>query len=176
MLLYIRPYQNAAWRIAYSFLTLPLMLWFRWLSLVTPSSKTFINFTALSDSDLQACWLTAQTDLATAPFPTTDMGAPMHAPDARALTVQPANVAVIACPDEPIANLVKIDAAWAKDQNPSGAILTLENGIDYAPCHAVTMCWKRPRVYAAASQLPAVLVYEFQNIILDRLGYDISQR
>src|ERR1700689_4797522 len=123
MILLVRPYQGKVWRTVYSFLVLPAILWLRWFSLIVPSSKTFINFTGLADNVLEASWATAQQSLATAPFPTTDAGAPMHSPDPRALTIKPSNISVISCPDEPIKNLIKVDPAWAKDKDPSGSIL-----------------------------------------------------
>jgi len=102
----------------------------------------------------------------------------MHAADPRALTVQPKHVTVVSVPDVPIADLIKIDPAWSKDKDPSGTILSeTGNGfLGYTTCHAVTETWRKPRVYAAASQVPAVLVYEFQNIILHELGYDVEGR
>lgn len=176
MILYVRPYQGKIWRFAYSFLVqMPVMIWLRWVSLIIPNSKTFINFTGLPDSVLVSSWVSAQQSLATQSFPTTDSGTPMHAPDTRALTVQPSNVTVVSCPDEPIANMVKVDPAWSKDKDPSGAILVL-NGFEYEPVHGITCVWKRPRIYGAASQIPQVLVYEMQNVILSKLGYDVSGR
>jgi hypothetical protein len=89
--------------------------------------------------------------------------------------MQPVGVTVISVPDEPIANLVKVDPGWGKDKDPSRTILQL-TGLQYATVHAFTLCGKHARVYAAASEIPAVLSYEFENIILQRLGYDVSNR
>jgi hypothetical protein len=78
-----------------------------------------------------------------------------------------------------IATLVKyIDSAWSKDKDPSGTILLIGSSglLDYETCHGFTCPWARPRVYGANSVLAAVCVYEFQNVILNKLGYDVSAR
>ena len=177
MILYVRPYQNTFLRFLYSFFVrMPLELWFRWVSLVIPGSNTFVNYTSLSSTQLADLWLAAQQGIAASPFPATSATSSLtHAPDPRALTVKPQNVSVIAVPDERIANLVKVNTLWSFYKDPSGAILSL-TGLSYTEVHAFTCCWRRPRVYAAASELPVVLVYEFQNIILAKLGYDVSAR
>ena len=99
----------------------------------------------------------------------------MRAADSRALTLLYRGVTVVSVPDELIANLVKINPAWSMHKDPSGTILSL-TGLVYTEVHAFTICAKHARVYAAASQIPAVLQYEFENIILQRLGYDVSAR
>jgi hypothetical protein len=175
---FIPSYQNAFMRFVYSlFIQTPLKLWFRFLSLAIPSDALFVNYTGLPFSTLSNAWMDAQTNLATQSFPLSELstGIGNHAPDPRAKTVLPSNVAVISCPDEPIANLIKVNPAWSKDKDPSGSILWLQ-GLNYETVHAITMPWTRPRVYAAASELPAVLSYEFENIILSKLGYDVSNR
>jgi hypothetical protein len=179
MELYVGGYENMLVRFLRSFFVqMPLTLWFRFITAYVPSSATFVNCTNVSDAVLAQQWLAAQQGLATAPFPQNDSGGNMHAADPRALTVHPEHVTVVSVPDVPIADLVKIDPAWAKDKDPSGAIIfTGGNGIlDYTACHAFTCPWRKPRVYAAASEIPNVLSYEFQNIILNKLGYDVSAR
>jgi|ERR1017187_3411309 hypothetical protein len=179
MELYVGGYENTFMRFLRSFFVqMPLTLWFRFITAYWPSSTAFINYTSVSDAVLAQQWALAQHSLATAPFPQNYSGGNMHAADPRALTVQPEHVTVVSVPDVPIADLVKIDPAWAKDKDPSGAIIfTGGNGLlGYTPCHAFSLCYKKPRVYAAASEIPNVLSYEFQNLILSRLGYDVSAR
>lgn len=172
--MYVIGYHNAVLRFMHSvFIQLPLDIWYRWMSLVIPSKQRFINRTAVPDSVLESQWSAAQTALSTAPFPLDDAGGGIHPKDPRALTVTPENVTVTSVPDVPIADLVKINAAWGKDKDPSGTIL-VPSGTQ--TCHAFTKCWRRPRVYAAASEVPVVLSYEFENIILAKLGYNIDQR
>ena len=180
MTLYITGYQNPFVRFLHDFFVrMPLMMWFRFFSRLIPRSATFVNYSSASYYELIGQWRAAQKNLATAPFPL-DAGAPglMRPPDPRALTVVPKNVTVIAVPDVPISDLIKVNPGWSRDEDPSGSILIMQNNglVGYQTCHAVTMPWARPRVYAAFSEIPAVLVYEFENIILSRLGYDVSNR
>ena len=175
---YVTGYMSIVPRLLYSFFVqTPIEIWYRWLSLVIPQNKVWINESNTTESVLQQYWETAQSAIATAPWPTTDEDAPMHAPDPRALTVEPANVTVVSVQDAPQSELVSATgyAGWLNVKSPSGTILE-PSGTGYAPCHAFSCCWKRPRVYAAASQIPAVLQYEFENVILSQLGYDVSQR
>jgi hypothetical protein len=161
------------------FIQMPAQVWFRVLSLAIPSSAQFVNHTNVSDSVLMDAWKAAQTNLATNPFPTSGQGtAGNHPPDPRALTVQPSNVAVVPVPDTPISDLIKVDPAWKADKDPSGTILIdfAAGFMEYTTVHAVTMPWTRPRVYAAASEVPKVLSYEFENIILAKLGYNVEGR
>ncbi len=161
------------------FIQAPAQVWFRFLSLLIPSSAQFINHTKVSDAVLMDAWKQAQQHLATNPFPMSGQGtAGSHPPDPRALNVQPKNVAVIAVPDTPISDLVKVGKAWSIDKDPSGAILIdfAAGFLEYTTVHAVTMPWTRPRVYAAASEVPNVLSYEFENIILAKLGYNVEGR
>jgi hypothetical protein len=166
---YVPSYKNAFSRFLYSFfIQMPLTLWFKYISYPLPQN--------VLEADYDVLWAKARGAIATAPFPTTSSAnSPMHAADPRALSLQAVGVTVISVPDEPIANLVKVNPAWAKDKDPSGAILQL-SGLTYSPDHAFTLCGKHSRVYAATSQIPAVLQYEFENIVLDRLGYSVLDR
>ena len=176
MKLYVAGYHGKIVRFLHSmFVQMPLEVWFRFITAYWPSSVQFVNCSGVSDAVLMEQWALAQQSLATAPFPLNDQGSNMHAADPRALTVQPKHVTVVSVPDTPISDLVKIDAAWSKDKDPSGAILLLV-GLEYTTCHSFACCWHKPRVYAAASKIPVTLAYEFQNIILAELGYDVSNR
>ena len=176
MQFYVKAISNKILRFLYSFFVqMPLEIYWRFLTAYIPSGATFVNYTSVPDSVLLQQWNLGQQGLATAPFPMTCDGGAMHAADPRALTVQPKHVTVVSVPDTPISDLVKVDAAWAKDKDPSGAILLLV-GLEYATCHSFACCWKKSRIYAAQSKIPITLAYEMQNVILAELGYDVSNR
>lgn len=166
-LTFVTHYQNAFLRFLHSFFVqMPCLLWFKFLSWPLPQNTLDAGF---------SIWWAAQKNLAENNFTLSAYGNVPHPPDKRALTVQPRGVELIYCPDEPISNLVKLNAAWGKHTDPSGTILQ-SSGFDYNTVHAFTICGKHARVYAAASEIPSVLQYEFENIILARLGYDVSDR
>jgi hypothetical protein len=160
------------------FVEMPAEVWMRWLSLVIPTSAKFINCTSVSDAVLMDAWKQAQTNLGTKSFPSDAYNGAPHPADPRALNVQPTHVTVVSVPDTSIADLVKVDPAWGKDKNPSGAIIVAKGQgfMEYNTCHAMTMPWVHARVYAAASEIPAVLEYEFENCIMSKLGYDVGNR
>lgn len=173
---YVAGYHNVFLRTLYSmFISLPMeLLWFQSFARLTPS-YTWANYTTLTDTQLLTQWQSAQQAIASGNW-ITAIGGPNGKPDARALTVQPSNVAVVPVPDWTVADLMKFDSNWTtKNTNPSGAF-AIVTGFSYETCHACTYCWTRPRVYAATSEIPAVLGYEFQNVILNKLGYDVSGR
>jgi len=180
MFSYCPGYQSLFVRFIYSvFVQMPEQVWMRWISLIIPSNKGIINETGYPDSVLTAAWTQAQQGLATAPFPLTDAGGEMHPADPRALTVQPKNLTVVSVADVPIATLAKyIDPAWAKDKDPSHTFIIDDSSgfLEYTTVAGITCPWTRPRVYGAQSVIPTVCVYEFQNVILKELGYDISAR
>jgi len=158
MILYVKSINNKILRFLYSFFVqMPLEFYWRFLTAYIPSGATWINYTSVPDSVLLQQWTLAQQGLATAPFPMTCGNGPMHAADPRALTVQPKHVTVVSVPDI-----------------TPGAIVTPD--MTEEPCHAFTEPWRKPRVYGAASTIPQVLSYEFQNIIMNELGLDVSQR
>jgi len=172
-------YHSLFFRILHSFfIELPAKLWFRFLSRLIPSSAQFVNYANVPDAVLQDAWKQAQTRLGASSFPDSAYGPANHPADPRALTAQPSNVAVISVPDTKISDLVKVDPAWSKRTDPSSAIaVPMGQGfLEYQTCHAMTFCWARPRVYAAASEIQAVLSYEFENIILSKLGYSVENR
>jgi hypothetical protein len=178
ILYYTKKYHNAFVRFLHDFfIQTPLIVWFRFLAPVLTfwQNGTFINYTPLTYVQLMGIWSTAQQGLATQQIPISTNGTNLHPPDPRALTVQPENVSVISMPDWSIADLEKIDPAWSKDKDPSGSF-AVDTGFEYETVAGITMPWKRPRIYGAASVLATVLVWEFQNVILSKLGYDVSTR
>lgn len=172
-------YTNTFSRFLHSvFIETPAQVWFRFLSMLIPSSAQFANYSGVPDSVLLDSWKAAQKNLSTNPFPDNAYGGGTHPADPRAATVQPSHVAVISVSDTKISDLVKVDSRWGIDKDPSGAIIVAmgQGFLEYQACHAMTFCWTRPRVYAATSKIPVVLQYEFENIILARLGYNVEQR
>jgi len=179
MLSYWPGYQSKFVRFLYSFfIQMPEQVWMRFLSVLIPSSKGIINKTGYPDAVLASAWTQAQQGLATAPFPLDTAGGDLHPADPRALTVQPKNLTVVSVDDVPIATLVKyIDPAWSQKKDPSGAFLITAYGfLEYETVAGMTCPWHKPRVYGASSVIPAVCVYEFQNVILAELGYNIESR
>ncbi len=178
MELYVAGYHNVLVRFLHSFfIQMPLTIWFRFISRLIPSNKGIINYSGVPDATLMQVWQAAQKNLATNTFSLSAWGPDPHPADPRALTIQPRNVTVVAVPDVPIKDLIEIDIAWAKDTDPSKAILMLGNGLlGYETVHGFTCPWARPRVYGAASEIAAVCEWEFENIILNKLGYDIEGR
>lgn len=166
--MYVSSYQNAFSRFLFSFFVqMPLTLWFKYFSYPLPQN---------SPTDYATIWVEATDAIGKSPFPTmAGTSSITHAADPRALALPYRGVTVVSVPDEPIANLVKCNPAWAAHKDPSGAILQL-SGLTYSTDHAFTLVGKHARVYAAASQIPAVLQYEFENVILQRLGVDVSAR
>jgi len=143
---------------------------------VIPASNGIINRTNVPTATLEASWKQAATALATAPFPLTDANGNIHPADPRALTVQPKNVTVVSVPDVPAATISKyVQSGWTVD--PTGTFLDANSGfLDYSTVAGTSLLYTRPRVYGAESVLANVCVYEFQNIILSDLGYDVSNR
>lgn len=180
MQLYISGYiGNTFLRFLYSFFVqMPVEFWNRWLSLLIPSNKQFINYTSVSDDVLMEYWKKAQQELATKPFPMNTVGGEPHPPDPKALTHMPHHVTVVSVPDEPVSELVKFDKNWAGHKVPTGAFFITASGfLEYTTVSGVTCpWWRRPRVYGAASEIPTVLVWEFQNVILSELGYSVESR
>ncbi len=157
--MYVKFIRNKFLRFLYSFFVqMPLEIYWRFLTAYIPTSATFVNYTSVPDSVLLQQWNLAQKGLATAPFPMTyDTGSNTHAPIPAALNVSPKHVTVVSVPDI-----------------TPGAIVTPD--MNEIPCHSFACCWRKPRVYGALSTIPQVLSYEFQNIIMNKLGLDTSQR
>src|SRR5580700_9072156 len=120
---YTKRYHSTPVRFLQSlFIQTPLTLWYRFIEplLYFWAKDSFVNSTSLSLVQLANIWNQAQIGLATQQFPMNTSGGALHAPDTRALDVAPKNVAVIAVPDWSIADLVKIDPAWAGHAVPAG--------------------------------------------------------
>jgi hypothetical protein len=178
ILFYTKGYHAAFVRFLHSFFVqMPLMVWFRFASprLLFWRNKPFWNHTGLTDAQLQSIWNAAAQQLATQPIPLSTNGTNLLPPSPKALAVAPENVAVMSMPDWSVADLAKIDPAWAGHAVPTGAFAA-NAGLNYETVAGITMEWKRPRIYGAASVLPTVLVWEFQNVILGKLGYNVSGR
>jgi hypothetical protein len=175
MSFYLKGYHSAPVRFLQSFFVqTPATVWYRFLSLALFWQKTtFVNNTSLALIDLMKIWSTAQQGLATQQIPLNTQGGSLVPADARALTVQPENVTVTVVPDWDLTDLIKVNAAWAGHAVPTGTFCV---GLDNETVSGVTLPWTRPRVYGAASVLSTVLVWEFQNVILKKLGYDVSNR
>ena len=169
MSVYVPSYKNAFSRFLYSFfIQMPLTLWFKYISYPLPQN---------SPTGYATIWVEATDAIGKFPFPLAP-GSPTSANtacDPRALALPYKGVVVVSVPDEPVSNLVKINAAWSTHKDPSGSILQC-SGLTYSPDHAFTLVGKHARVYAAASEIPVVLQYEFENIILQRLGYSVAAR
>ncbi len=124
-------------------------------------------------------WGTAQTQVATQQFTlnaatiSLNGGAPQTAgPDSRATNVQPDGVTVIAVPDIPAASL----PAQFRDKgyaDPTGVIDRCTEVVHY--CHSSL---HGNTIYVARSLAghDGATGWEFQNVILSRLGYNISGR
>jgi hypothetical protein len=179
LLYYTKGYHNAFVRFLHSFfIQMPLTIWFRFISVLFFWQRaTFVNFSGLSDQQLADIWKQVQQTTATQPIQQgTGAGATWPA-DPRALTLQPKNLAVVAVPDWKITDLEKIDPAWSKDKDPSGSFAIMNNGLlGYETVAGVTETWNKPRIYGAASVMATVLQWEFQNVILNKLGYNVEGR
>jgi hypothetical protein len=159
MQFYVRSISNRFLRFLYSFFVqMPLEIYWRFITAYVPTSAVFLNYTSATDLELHAQWSLAQQGLVSASFPLTcSENGPMHAAVPAALTVVPKHVTVVSVPDI-----------------TPGAIVTPD--MTQEPCHSFACCWRKGRVYAAASKVPVTLAYEFQNLILSDLGIDVSQR
>ena len=139
----------------------------------------FINETSASNSALMQQWTTAQQNIAVKPSdmnPVTRLlvpGTPAVTiqQDPRALTVLPRGLKVVAVPDISISQLVLRDPAWGRQSDPSGVI---DCGAKLLAHSCVDI--QANTVYSASSLIPQALEWEFENVILNSLGYDVSGR
>jgi hypothetical protein len=178
MQLYVAGYHNVFVRLLHNiFVQFPLEMWFRFATAYWPTSVQFVNCSGVSDAVLAQQWALAQQGLANAPFPLNYAGGPLSPADKCALMITPKHVTVVSVPDVAVSDLAKFDSNWVagKDKDPSGVIL-LAVTASYETCHSFACCWKKPRVYAAQSKIPVTLAYEFENVILSELGYNVSNR
>jgi len=177
---YTKGYHSLFVRMLHSFFVqTPLIVWFRFISVLFFWQKaTFINDSGLTDEQLSQIWTQVQQQTATQPIQqTTGAGATWPA-DPRALTLEPKNLTVVAVPDWSVADLVKIDPAWAGHAVPTGTFAAEgeDGAFGYETVAGITLTWNKPRIYGAASVMAAVLQWEFQNVILNKLGYNTENR
>lgn len=177
LLFYTKGYHNTAVRFLHSFfIQMPLIIWFRFISLLFVwQNAGFINNSGLSDEQLTSIWNAAAQELATKPIPISTNGTNLHPADPKALTIKPKNLTVTEVPDWTIADLIKIDPLWARDSNPSHTFAVLD-ALNYTTVAGITHPWNKPRIYGAKSVMATVLVWEFQNVILNKLGYSTEGR
>lgn len=160
-------YQGTFVRLLRSIPELVMLIWFKFLSYPLQQAQL--------DPIYAASFTTAQKNIAAQTFTLSAYENSRHAPDPNALKVAPVGITVVPCPDLSLVDLIKVGNEYKVDKEPTGAILQ-RVGLSYSADHAFTLIGRHARVYAATSQIPAVLVYEFENVILDRLGYDTSSR
>jgi hypothetical protein len=155
----------------------------------TPScaATAFDNQTngGATESQLQALWRQAQQDLATQPITLNPVTVQMQggtlqtiAPDSRANGVQPNCIAVIAIPDLTVAELQAENPGVALQHNtdPTG-IIHCPAGALAKYCHSFTAS-NNQAAYVSASEVLnfGATGWEFENIILARLGYSTAGR
>jgi hypothetical protein len=132
----------------------------------------FINQTGLPTSALLAQWTRAQNSIAVNGV---YLDAAIHNPpthlvvDARAMNTQPNCITVISVPDIPVAQLPPA-YAQAGYTDPSGVIQC--SGLYVHSCVYIGS----KTVYTASSIEGTAPEYEFENLILAALGYDLSGR
>lgn len=144
----------------------------------------FINHTQHSDADLWVLWQAAQQDLAKqinlnplqqsveGAAPTTLPGNPL------ALQVQPHEIAID--PEADVSAVALAAATGTQRSDPTGLITCPQPcQVRYAPAYSV---YQRPATKYAASwesqeaNFDAILQYEFENHILNALGYNTQWR
>lgn len=136
-------------------------------SSVPQQTQGFRNYTTSSDDTLLSLWKAAQDDLAhntitlNEALVVTDNLPPFtHAPDPRAESVSPDGQVVYGEPDAPgYEGKGLIDCSSVLPNVPLCHGYTSMNGWVYVPNDAINNA-----------------EYEFENVILIRLGYDVSQR
>jgi hypothetical protein len=137
-----------------------------------------------TDAQLQRIWTDAQTWLATQPIEMNTAlvayeGAPpvYHQADPRAANVQPNCLAVFVVPDTPLADLPGVFHN-GKHKDPTGMFpCPAETDGAGQYCAAYTAPDYRS-VHIAASLIlnPGTTGWEFENVILQRLGYSCDER
>ena len=144
----------------------------------------FVNHTLHSDAQLWAIWkraqqnLSQQVDLNPLQQEFTGAAADIRAGDARVWAVSPRGLVVSSQPDVPAA--VFYAATGDLRSEPTGLIACPQPcNVHYAAAYSL---FGRPVTNYAASWEPSeisfefLLQYEFENQILNRLGYDMRWR
>lgn len=141
-------------------------------------SSGFDNETGgqIDSATLNAFWTQAQSAVSTGVYLDATVTPPTNwVSDSRASGISPNCVAVYSVPDWTPQALATAtgNPAWLNHSIPTGAIF--EGGI---ALHSWTQLTTPETVIVAASELsnPGATGYEFQNVILNRLGYSLSGR
>jgi hypothetical protein len=150
----------------------------------SPALGGFINQTRHSDADLQAIWTEAQQGLAQQidlnPLQqlSNSVSADMRPGDPRALSVEPHQLLVAAEPD--VSPEVLFAATGEQRASPTGMIACPQ------PCnvrYSTAYSFYQPELTKYASSwefsennFDVILEYEFENHILNVLGYDMKWR
>ncbi len=150
----------------------------------SPALGGFINQTRHSDADLQAIWTEAQQSLAQQidlnPLQqlSNSVSADMRPGDPRALSVEPHQLLVAAEPD--VSPEVLFAATGEQRASPTGMIACPQ------PCnvrYSTAYSFYQPELTKYASSwefsennFDVILEYEFENHILNVLGYDMKWR
>jgi hypothetical protein len=150
----------------------------------SPALSGFINQTRHSDADLQAIWTEAQQNLAQQidlnPLqqPSNSVSADMRPGDPRALSVEPHQLLVAAEPD--VSPEVLFAATGEQRANPTGMIACPQPcNVRYSTAYSFyqpeltkyTSSWE-----FSGNNFDVILEYEFENHILNVLGYDMKWR
>jgi hypothetical protein len=150
----------------------------------SPALAGFVNQTWHSDADLQAIWAEAQQsvaqqiDLNPLQRLSTNVSPETRPGDPRALSVEPYQLLVAAEPD--VSSEVLLAATGQQRSDPTGMIACPQ------PCnvrYSTAYSFYQPELtkYAASWEFAAdnfsvILEYEFENHILNALGYDMTWR
>lgn len=140
----------------------------------------FINQSGVPLDILEQQWTTAQTAVSqgvvlNALSVALYGAAPQKTPaNPKAMTIGPECVRLVAVPDATVQQLTAYDPRYASYHDPTGLILC--DSCSPHVVHSYTYVNSPARVYVAASIASQALEYEFENVILHRLGYDVSQR
>jgi hypothetical protein len=144
----------------------------------------FDNHTSASADQLKELWVGAQTYFATQTIPLNPVtaaakGAPVtySTADSRAYQIEPNGLSVYAVPDLTVAQLQSENPGVQLHHptDPTGVVHCPDNASNARYC--VSYC-EGGAVYVAVSQVlnPDATGWEFQNVILMRLGYNVSGR
>jgi hypothetical protein len=151
------------------------------------SATSFDNQTngGATEAQLQALWQHAQQELATQQISLNPVAVLVNggalqtiAPDSRATSVQPQCVAVISVPDLTVAQLQAENPGIALQHNtdPTGAIHRPEGALAKY-CHSFTASNNQTAFVSVSMVLNfGATGWEFENIILSRLGYSTAGR
>ena len=152
----------------------------------TPSQSPvgFVNETSHSDAQLWAIWQTAQHSLSEQidlnPLQRAFQNTPadIHPGDARVWNISPRQLRV--APQADVPSTVLYDATGELRRDPTGLVLCPQPcNVRYAAAYSL---FRQPAVRYAASWEPSesnfeyLLTYEFENQILNSLGYDMMWR